>query len=80
MKTVERAFGDENWNAIKLEWKLLASETTWDCLNRCWEPGIYLMPIAHKFWKLSLQIISRYTIWCNEIIVMVLYVYQKLNS
>ncbi|XP_073969645.1 conserved oligomeric Golgi complex subunit 2 isoform X2 [Rhodnius prolixus] len=70
VKTVERAFGDENWNAIKLEWKLLASETTWDCLNRCWEPGIYLMPIAHKFWKLSLQIISRYTIWCNEIIVM----------
>lgn len=70
VRNIEMAYVNENWNAIKQDWKLVASETTWNSLNRCWEPGIYLIPIAHKFWKLSLQIISRYTIWCNEIIVM----------
>ncbi|KAK9498617.1 hypothetical protein O3M35_003210 [Rhynocoris fuscipes] len=68
VRTIEMANVNENYKSDSKDWKLIASETTWNCLNRCWDQGIYLIPIAHKFWKLSLQIISRYTVWCKDII------------
>ena len=33
------------------------------CLERCWEPDVFLPPLADKFLLLSLQIITRYQNW-----------------
>ncbi|KAK4469589.1 hypothetical protein MN116_007126 [Schistosoma mekongi] len=35
-------------------------------LNRCWEKGIYLDKLMHRFWKLTLQILSRYSSFIEE--------------
>ncbi|KAL0275863.1 UNVERIFIED_CONTAM: hypothetical protein PYX00_003587 [Menopon gallinae] len=35
-------------------------------LEKCWTKEVYLPELAHMFWKLSLQIISRYTYWINQ--------------
>ncbi|XP_068618954.1 conserved oligomeric Golgi complex subunit 2 [Battus philenor] len=39
----------------------------WVCLHDCWSEGIYIEALAHKFWKLSLQILSRYATWTTSI-------------
>ncbi|KAJ0173795.1 hypothetical protein K1T71_010944 [Dendrolimus kikuchii] len=43
----------------------------WKALQECWSDGIYIEALAHKFWKLSLQLISRYSTWasvyCNQV-------------
>lgn len=40
--------------------------TLWRCVSRCWDDDVYLAPICHKLWKLSLQLISRYATWLDE--------------
>uniref|UniRef100_A0A1E1WAF4 Conserved oligomeric Golgi complex subunit 2 n=1 Tax=Pectinophora gossypiella TaxID=13191 RepID=A0A1E1WAF4_PECGO len=37
----------------------------WIALQECWSDGIYIEAIAHKFWKLSLQLLSRYATWAG---------------
>uniref|UniRef100_A0A146M5C5 Conserved oligomeric Golgi complex subunit 2 n=1 Tax=Lygus hesperus TaxID=30085 RepID=A0A146M5C5_LYGHE len=68
VRQIEKSFASEEWAAKRADWKLLASETAWDCLLRCWEDDVFLLPIAHKFWKLSLQIVSRYVVWAKKVI------------
>lgn len=60
------SFQRDDWISKSDKWKLLATETVWKSLNKCWEEGIFLRSIAHKFWKLSLQIISRFTKWAKS--------------
>lgn len=67
VRDLELAFQKDPWTSNSSQWKLIASETVWKSLNKCWDDGVYLRPIAHKFWKLSLQIISRYTTWSKSI-------------
>ncbi|CAK1583368.1 unnamed protein product [Parnassius mnemosyne] len=38
----------------------------WACLHECWSDGIYIEALAHKFWKLSLQLLSRYATWTTN--------------
>ncbi|XP_060063002.1 conserved oligomeric Golgi complex subunit 2-like [Ylistrum balloti] len=38
----------------------------WRCISRCWGDDVYLAPLCHKLWKLSLQLISRYSTWLEE--------------
>ncbi|CAH8486454.1 unnamed protein product [Schistosoma turkestanicum] len=35
-------------------------------LNRCWEKGIYVDKLMHRFWKLTLQILSRFSSFIDE--------------
>lgn len=46
--------------------KLLATSSALRSINRCLEPDIYIPQIVHKFWKLVLQIISRYNTWVTS--------------
>ncbi|XP_043272378.1 conserved oligomeric Golgi complex subunit 2 [Venturia canescens] len=46
------------------DYSLHATCVTWDCLLKIWTDGIFLPQLLHQFWKLSLQIISRYQTWC----------------
>lgn len=41
----------------------LTPYATLHTLAQCWAEGIYVSPLAHRFWKLSLQLISRYLNW-----------------
>jgi len=37
------------------------------CLNVCWIPSVFLEPLLHRFWKLTLQLLSRYCEWMEEL-------------
>uniref|UniRef100_A0AAQ5YKU3 Conserved oligomeric Golgi complex subunit 2 n=1 Tax=Amphiprion ocellaris TaxID=80972 RepID=A0AAQ5YKU3_AMPOC len=44
------------------------SEVLWFCLERCWSDKVYLSPLAHRFWKLTLQLYSRYAKFLVEVL------------
>ncbi|XP_023953320.1 conserved oligomeric Golgi complex subunit 2 [Bicyclus anynana] len=46
---------------------LLETYKCWKALQDCWSDGIYIEALVHKFWKLSLQLISRYSMWISSI-------------
>ncbi|XP_063773650.1 conserved oligomeric Golgi complex subunit 2 isoform X2 [Pseudophryne corroboree] len=46
---------------------LRASHILWTCLNACWSDQIFLLPLAHRFWKLTLQLLSRYCVFIKEL-------------
>ncbi|XP_047104183.1 conserved oligomeric Golgi complex subunit 2 isoform X1 [Schistocerca piceifrons] len=48
--------------------KLVASETVWNNINRCWSDGIFLKQLTHKFWKLNLLILARYNFWISAVL------------
>uniref|UniRef100_A0A671QFX3 Conserved oligomeric Golgi complex subunit 2 n=1 Tax=Sinocyclocheilus anshuiensis TaxID=1608454 RepID=A0A671QFX3_9TELE len=45
---------------------LQVTEVLWSCVCRCWADQVYLPPLAHRFWKLTLQLISRYATFLTE--------------
>uniref|UniRef100_A0A3B4F576 Conserved oligomeric Golgi complex subunit 2 n=1 Tax=Pundamilia nyererei TaxID=303518 RepID=A0A3B4F576_9CICH len=45
---------------------LQVSQVLWSCLVRCWSDNVYLSPLAHRFWKLTLQLYSRYAKFLDE--------------
>ena len=46
---------------------LKVSEVLWSCLKRCWSDGIYMAPLVHRFWKITLQLYSRYSKFLHEV-------------
>lgn len=42
--------------------KLKPFAVTWQCVCRCWEEGVFMSPLLHRFWKLSVQVCKCYTI------------------
>ncbi|KAF5393319.1 hypothetical protein D9757_000644 [Collybiopsis confluens] len=40
----------------------------WVALTACWSAEIYIPELSHKFWRLTLQLLSRYRGWLNDII------------
>lgn len=46
---------------------LLVSQVLWNSLVRCWADKVYLPPLSHRFWKLTLQLISRYSKFLTEV-------------
>lgn len=47
--------------------RLHVSHILWTCLLRCWAEGVYLPQLAHRFWKLTLQLLSRYSTFMMEV-------------
>uniref|UniRef100_A0A673W3Q2 Conserved oligomeric Golgi complex subunit 2 n=1 Tax=Salmo trutta TaxID=8032 RepID=A0A673W3Q2_SALTR len=47
---------------------LLVSQVLWNSLVRCWAEKVYLPPLSHRFWKLTLQLISRYSKFLTEML------------
>ncbi|KAM5163878.1 conserved oligomeric Golgi complex subunit 2 [Mantella aurantiaca] len=45
---------------------LQASSVLWTCLTTCWSDQIFLPLLAHRFWKLTLQLLSRYCVFIKE--------------
>uniref|UniRef100_A0A8C7ZFH8 Conserved oligomeric Golgi complex subunit 2 n=1 Tax=Oryzias sinensis TaxID=183150 RepID=A0A8C7ZFH8_9TELE len=46
---------------------LQVSEVLWSCLLKCWADKVYLPPLTHRFWKLTLQLFSRYARFLDEV-------------
>ncbi|GAA6061648.1 hypothetical protein JCM10212_002525 [Sporobolomyces blumeae] len=42
------------------------SEAVWNAINRNWQDDVWLEEVAGRFWKLTLQIVSRYKTWIND--------------
>ncbi|KAG7298108.1 hypothetical protein JYU34_018877 [Plutella xylostella] len=51
--------------STNLDFILKETEACWRAMEECWSQGIYIEAIAHKFWKLTLQLIFRYATWCS---------------
>ncbi|KAM3931166.1 conserved oligomeric Golgi complex subunit 2 [Leptodactylus fuscus] len=49
------------------EFCLRATSVLWSCLTACWSDQIYLPLLAHRFWKLTLQLLSRYCVFIKEL-------------
>lgn len=47
---------------------LQVSEVLWSCLVRCWSDKVYLSLLAHRYWKLTLQLYSRYAKFLDEVL------------
>ncbi|XP_065763463.1 conserved oligomeric Golgi complex subunit 2-like isoform X2 [Muntiacus reevesi] len=47
--------------------RLLASHRTWSRLQRCWSDKMFLPLLAHRLWRLTLQILARYSIFVKEL-------------
>lgn len=59
--------GGKDVNSFSLK----ASVNVMKSLERCWSSEVYLTELSHMFWKLSLQILSRYITWVQEVLVQV---------
>ncbi|GAA5872300.1 hypothetical protein JCM8547_004805 [Rhodosporidiobolus lusitaniae] len=42
------------------------SEAVWKSVRRCWDEGVWLEELGGRFWRLMLQILSRYRTWLND--------------
>ncbi len=43
------------------KFQLEATHVALDAIGRCWSPDIFVQALSHRFWKLTLQIVSRYS-------------------
>uniref|UniRef100_A0A673CYZ6 Conserved oligomeric Golgi complex subunit 2 n=1 Tax=Sphaeramia orbicularis TaxID=375764 RepID=A0A673CYZ6_9TELE len=66
--SLENAIGDGLMAApAGSAYHLQVSEVLWSCLVKCWSDKVYLSPLAHRFWKLTLQLYSRYAKFLDEV-------------
>ncbi|KAJ3856207.1 COG complex component [Lentinula lateritia] len=42
--------------------------SVWVALTACWSAEIYIPELSHRFWRLTLQLLSRYRVWLNEVV------------
>lgn len=42
------------------EFQLRITQIVFHAMEKCWDPKLYLDALAHRFWKLTLQILSRF--------------------
>ncbi|CAF4833392.1 unnamed protein product, partial [Rotaria sp. Silwood1] len=43
--------------------KTLITSTIFQSIDRCWQTNVFLEPLSHRFWKLTLQCIVRFRVW-----------------
>ena len=52
---------------LMIQGKLKGTSVMLACLNVCWVHSVYLDPLLPKFWKMTLQLLSRYSQWMEEL-------------
>jgi len=45
--------------ATSSPFRLNASSAVLAAIERCWHPDVFLLGLAHRFWKLTLQVSSQ---------------------
>ncbi|XP_007903668.2 conserved oligomeric Golgi complex subunit 2 isoform X1 [Callorhinchus milii] len=48
-------------------YNLLVTHVLWQNLVQCWSDHVYLPSLAHRFWKMTLQLLARYAKWIEEL-------------
>ena len=43
------------------KFNLASTEVVLTSIRQCWDPAILLSALTHRFWKMTLQILARYT-------------------
>ncbi|OBZ70879.1 Conserved oligomeric Golgi complex subunit 2 [Grifola frondosa] len=38
----------------------------WDAITACWSAEVYIPDLSHRFWKFTLQLLSRYRTWLDS--------------
>ncbi|EEC09485.1 conserved oligomeric golgi complex subunit, putative [Ixodes scapularis] len=46
--------------------RLSCHQCLWAQLERCWHPEVFVTPLAHRFWKLTLQLLARHRHWLHQ--------------
>uniref|UniRef100_A0A147BTB0 Conserved oligomeric Golgi complex subunit 2 n=1 Tax=Ixodes ricinus TaxID=34613 RepID=A0A147BTB0_IXORI len=46
--------------------RLSCHQCLWAQLERCWHPEVFVAPLAHRFWKLTLQLLARHRHWLHQ--------------
>ncbi|BGP23394.1 hypothetical protein JCM10295v2_002290 [Rhodotorula toruloides] len=66
--SVERAFevGQASGGGGAGGFVMSESEAAFKALRRCWDEDVWLEELAGRFWRLTLQIVSRYRTWLND--------------
>ncbi|GAA5836232.1 hypothetical protein JCM9279_002236 [Rhodotorula babjevae] len=64
---VERAFDVGSASGGGADgWVMSESEAVCRAVARCWDDEVWLEELSGRFWRLTLQIISRYRTWLND--------------
>ncbi|GAA5885926.1 hypothetical protein JCM5296_007033 [Sporobolomyces johnsonii] len=66
VSSIERAFEVGQASGGGETFVMSESEAVFKALRRCWDDDVWLEELAGRFWRLTLQIISRYRTWVNE--------------
>lgn len=56
--------------------RLEGTRVVMSAIQECWSDQVYLYGLSHRFWKLTLQLIKRYTLWVTDMLQV--YVYTRL--
>ena len=43
-----------------------STAAVWLAMTTCWDRNVFVPQLAHRFWKLMLQILSRYRTWIEN--------------
>ena len=44
-----------------IKFLLASTDAVLSSMRHCWDPSIFLLPLTNRFWKMTLQILARYT-------------------
>jgi hypothetical protein len=53
-------------------YKTVIASTIFQSIDRCWQKNVFLEPLSHRFWKLTLQCIVRFRVWIETFNVILL--------
>ncbi|KAJ7251478.1 oligomeric golgi complex component, COG2-domain-containing protein [Mycena haematopus] len=42
------------------------AEAIWVAITACWSAEVFISKLSHRFWRLTLQLLSRYKTWLNN--------------
>ncbi|KAG1176648.1 hypothetical protein G6F70_003381 [Rhizopus microsporus] len=48
--------------------RLEGTRVVMSTIQECWSDQVYLYGLSHRFWKLTLQLIKRYTLWVTDML------------
>ncbi|CAK8692589.1 unnamed protein product [Clavelina lepadiformis] len=58
---------EKNDGSSHCEFRLNSTVVLWQCIKMCWKEDVFLQALIHRFWKLTLQLLSRYASWVKQI-------------
>jgi len=66
--SVERAFSAGSASGGGEAFVMSESEAVWRAIQACWSSDVYLKELTARFWRLTLQLVSRYRTWLNAMV------------